>query len=139
VYGGSYGGFAALSCMTRLPDRWAAGAVSCAPSNLQTLARSMPGTWARTVAAHFGDLDDPRNLDDLRRRAPLLVIQGANDPRVPQAEADQIVAAARDAGVDVQYEVFGDEGHGFTSRDNDIKARSLIGEFLAAHLRYRLR
>jgi dipeptidyl aminopeptidase/acylaminoacyl peptidase len=135
--------------MTRLPDRWAAGAVSCAPSNLQTLARSMPGTWARTVAAHFGDLDDPRNLDELRRRspvtyagqlsAPLLVIQGANDPRVPQAEADQIVAAARDAGVDVQYEVFGDEGHGFTSRDNDIKARSLIGEFLAAHLRYRLR
>jgi dipeptidyl aminopeptidase/acylaminoacyl peptidase len=145
VYGGSYGGFATLSCMTRLPDRWAAGAVVCGPSNLETLARSMPGTWARTVAAHFGDLDDLDNVAELRRRspltyagqvsAPLLVIQGANDPRVPQAEADQIVAAARAAGADVQYEIFADEGHGFTSRDNEIKARTLIAEFLETRTR----
>jgi dipeptidyl aminopeptidase/acylaminoacyl peptidase len=96
------------------------------------------------VAAHFGDLDDLGNLEDLRRRsplsyagqvsAPLLVIQGATDPRVPQAEAEQIVTAAREAGADVQYEVFADEGHGFTSRDNDAKANTLIVEFLQAHL-----
>jgi dipeptidyl aminopeptidase/acylaminoacyl peptidase len=145
VYGMSYGGFASLSCMTRLPDLWAAGVVVCGPSNLETLGRAMPGTWASTVAAHFGDLDDPDNVAELRRRspltyagqvsAPLLVIQGATDPRVPQAEADQIVSAARDVGADVQYEVFADEGHGFTSRDNDAKAHTLIAEFLAARLR----
>jgi dipeptidyl aminopeptidase/acylaminoacyl peptidase len=145
VYGMSYGGFASLSCMTRLPDLWAAGVVVCGPSNLETLGRSMPGTWAATVAAHFGDLDDPHNLDDLRRRspltyagqvsAPLLIIQGATDPRVPQAESDQIVTAAREAGADVQYEIFADEGHGFTSRDNEIKARTLIVEFLTSRLR----
>jgi dipeptidyl aminopeptidase/acylaminoacyl peptidase len=144
VYGMSYGGFASLSCMTRLPDRWAAGVVVCGPSNLETLGRAMPGTWASTVAAHFGDLNDPDNVEELRRRspltyagqvsAPLLVIQGATDPRVPQAEADQIVTAARDAGADVRYEVFADEGHGFTSRDNDAKAHTLITEFLAARL-----
>jgi len=145
VYGVSYGGFASLSCMTRLPDLWAAGVVVCGMSNLETLARSMPGTWAGTVAAHFGDLDDPRNADELRRRspltyagqvsAPLLVVQGATDPRVPQAEADQIVSAARAAGADVEYEIFADEGHGFTSRDNDAKANTLITEFLTTHLR----
>jgi dipeptidyl aminopeptidase/acylaminoacyl peptidase len=145
VYGMSYGGFASLACMTRLPDLWAAGVVVCGPSNLETLARSMPGTWAGAVAANFGDLDDPHDIEELRRRspltyagqvsAPLLIIQGATDPRVPQAEADQIVAAARDAGADVQYEIFADEGHGFTSRDNDIKAHTLIAEFLQARLR----
>jgi dipeptidyl aminopeptidase/acylaminoacyl peptidase len=105
----------------------------------------MPGTWAGAVAANFGDLDDPHDVEKLRRRspltyagqvrAPLLVIQGATDPRVPQAEADQIVAAARDAGADVQYEILADEGHGFTSRDNDVKANTLITEFLEHRLR----
>ena len=145
VYGRSYGGFASLSCLTRLPDLWAAGVVVCGPSNLETLARAMPGTWAGTVAAHFGDLADPRVPDELRRRspltyasqvsAPLLVIQGATDPRVPQAEADQFVAAARATGADVQYEIFADEGHDFTSRQNDLKAHTLIAEFLEARLR----
>ena len=145
VYGMSYGGFASLSCLTRLPDLWAAGVVVCGPSNLETLARSMPGTWAGAVAANFGDLDDPADVAELGRRspltyagqalAPLLIIQGATDPRVPQAEADQIVGAARAAGADVQYEIFADEGHGFTSRDNDIKAHTLIAEFLEGRLR----
>jgi dipeptidyl aminopeptidase/acylaminoacyl peptidase len=145
VYGMSYGGFAALSCMTRLPGRWAAGVSVCGPSNLETLARSMPPDWAGAVAAMFGDVGDPEDVRDLRRRsplsyasqisAPLLVIQGATDPRVPQAEADQIVAAARANGADVRYEVFADEGHGFTSRQNHIKAHTVITEFLREHLR----
>jgi dipeptidyl aminopeptidase/acylaminoacyl peptidase len=144
VYGMSYGGFAALSCMTRLPRRWAAGVSVCGPSNLDTLARSMPADWAGTVAAMFGDVSDPDDARELRRRsplsyasqisAPLLVIQGATDPRVPQAEADQIVAAARANGADVRYEVFADEGHGFTSRQNYIKAHTVIAEFLLQHL-----
>jgi dipeptidyl aminopeptidase/acylaminoacyl peptidase len=100
--------------------------------------------WANIVAAMLGDLEDPHVVVDLRRRspltyagqisAPLLVVQGANDPRVPRAEADQIVEAARDNGADVRYEVFEDEGHGFTNRENDIRAHSIIAEFLTKYL-----
>jgi dipeptidyl aminopeptidase/acylaminoacyl peptidase len=144
VYGGSYGGFASLSCVTRLPSLWAAGVEVCGISDLTTLARSMPANWSNIVGVMFGDLDDPDVVADLRRRspltyagqisAPLLVMQGANDPRVPRAEADQIVKAARDNGADVRYEVFDDEGHGFTNRENDIKANSIIAEFLTKYL-----
>jgi dipeptidyl aminopeptidase/acylaminoacyl peptidase len=144
VYGRSYGGFAALSCLTRLPDLWAAGVSVCGMSNLETLARSMPPSWAGAVAAQFGDLSSPADVEDMRLRsplayasqitAPMLVLQGANDPRVPQAESDQIVAAARANGTEVRYEVFPDEGHGFTSRSNNIKAHQMIVDFLAEHL-----
>jgi dipeptidyl aminopeptidase/acylaminoacyl peptidase len=144
VYGMSYGGFASLSCMTRLPSLWAAGVVVCGMSDLVTPARSMPADWANIVVAMFGDLDDPGTVAELKRRspltyagqisAPLLVVQGANDPRVPRAEADQIVDAARDNGADVRYELFEDEGHGFTSRANDIKAHDAIVEFLTSYL-----
>jgi dipeptidyl aminopeptidase/acylaminoacyl peptidase len=145
VYGASYGGFAALSCITRLPDLWAAGVSVCGMSNLVTLARSMPPDWAAAVAAMFGDLTDPAQVTELTRRspltyagqitAPLLVVQGANDPRVPKAEADQIVNAAQANKADVQYLVFDDEGHGFTSRDNDLQAHTTIVDFLVRQLR----
>jgi dipeptidyl aminopeptidase/acylaminoacyl peptidase len=144
VAGASYGGFAALSCLTRLPDLWAAGVSLYGPANLNTLATAMPPSWAGTVAAHFGDPNDPATARDLRRRspltyadqiaAPLLVIQGANDPRTPRAESDQIIEAARANGADVQYLVFDDEGHGFTARDNDIRAHDAITSFLVKHL-----
>jgi dipeptidyl aminopeptidase/acylaminoacyl peptidase len=142
VMGSSYGGFAALSCMSRLPHLWAAGVSVCGPANLETLARSMPPSWASVVATMFGDPDT--DADELRARspvtyahqitAPLLVIQGANDPRVPKAEADQIVEAARSNGADVTYLVFDDEGHGFTSRANHTKAHTTIAQFLTKHL-----
>jgi dipeptidyl aminopeptidase/acylaminoacyl peptidase len=144
VYGRSYGGFASLSCITRLPDLWAAGVVECGISDLVTLARSMPADWAAVVAAMFGDLDDPAQVKELRRRSPLsyagqinapvLVVQGANDPRVPKAEADQIVDAARANGAEVEYLVFDDEGHALTSRENTIKAHAAISDFLTKHL-----
>ena len=144
VYGMSYGGFAALSCMTRLPALWAAGVSVCGPSNLDSLARSMPPSWSGMVIAMFGDPDDPGDAEELHNRspltyagqiaAPLLVIQGANDPRVPKAESDQIIAAARANGADARYLVFDDEGHGFTSRANDIKANQAIVDFLTTQL-----
>jgi dipeptidyl aminopeptidase/acylaminoacyl peptidase len=144
VFGESYGGFVTLSCLARQPDLWAAGAAGYGPANLLTLATSMPASWAGAVAAMFGDPDDPDNAADLARRspvtyaaqikAPLLVFQGANDPRTPKAESDQIIAAARANGADPDYLLFGDEGHGFTSRDNDIKAYTAVTEFLARHL-----
>ena len=144
VYGASYGGFAALSCMTRLPGLWAAGTSVCGHSSIESLARSMPPSWSAMVAAMFGDPDDPAAAEDMRRRspltyagqiaAPLLVVQGSNDPRVPKAEADQIIDAARANGADARYLVFDDEGHGFTSRSNDIKANQAIIDFLSEHL-----
>jgi len=144
VYGMSYGGFAALSCMTRLPGLWAAGVSVCGPSNLESLARSMPPSWTAMISAMFGDPEDPADTADMHGRspltyarqiaAPLLVIQGANDPRVPQAESDQIIDAARANGADARYLVFDDEGHGFTSRGNDIKAHQAIIDFLTAQL-----
>ena len=103
----------------------------------------MPADWATVVLEMFGDVDT--DADDMRRRspvtyadqitAPLLVLQGANDPRVPKAESDQIVGRVRANGVEAEYVVFDDEGHGFTSRDNDITAHSAILGFLIKHLR----
>lgn len=143
VMGTSYGGFAALSCLTRLPGLWAAGVSVYGPANLETLARSMPPSWAPTVATMLGDPD--KDARKMRERspvsyahqitAPLLVIQGSNDRRVPRAEADQIVAAARANHADVEYLEFSDEGHGFTSRDNEIKSHTAVMEFLTKHLR----
>jgi dipeptidyl aminopeptidase/acylaminoacyl peptidase len=96
------------------------------------------------VTAMFGDPDDPGDAEELHNRsplthagqiaAPLLVIQGTNDPRVPKAESDQIIAAARANGADARYLVFDDEGHGFTSRANDIKANQAIVDFLTTQL-----
>ena len=143
VLGKSYGGFAALSCVSRLPGLWAAGISAYGPSNLQTLARSVPPDWATTIATMIGDPD--KDAEELLERspvtyadqitAPLLVIQGAKDPRVPKAESDQIVARARANGAEVEYLVFEDEGHGFSNRENDIKAHTAIVEFLVKYLR----
>ncbi|MEU8802431.1 S9 family peptidase [Spirillospora sp. NPDC048819] len=142
VMGGSYGGFAALSCLSRLPYRWAAGVSFCGPSNLVTLAQACPPTWRPTVDAVLGNPDI--DAEELTRRspityadaitAPLLVIQGAHDPRVPQDESDQIVARLRTRGVDVRYDIYPDEGHGFTNRTNEIKAYGDIAQFLVTHL-----
>ena len=142
VWGASYGGFATLSCLSRLPDLWAAGVSMVGPSNLLTMARSVPETWRAEMADWVGDPDT--EADFLLERspitysdaitAPLFVIQGANDPRVVKAESDQIVEALRKRGVDVRYDVYEDEGHGFTNRVNEVKAIGDTAEFLLSHL-----
>ncbi|MEV5710286.1 S9 family peptidase [Actinoallomurus sp. NPDC052274] len=147
VAGASYGGFAALSCLTRLPHLWSAGVSFCGPSNLVTLATACPPTWRTFVNTVLGDPHDETDAERLRRcspityvdqlTAPLLVIQGARDPRVPKQESDQIVARLRSRGVDVRYNVYDDEGHGFTNRDNEITAYADIADFLVTHLKRR--
>ena len=142
VYGGSFGGFATLSCVSRLPSLWAAGVSIVGPSNLVTFARSVPPTWKPLMAKWVGDPET--EADFLMERspityadaivAPLYIVQGAKDPRVAQAESDQIVDKLRSRGVEVQYDVFADEGHGFTSRTNELRAYSGIAEFLCRHL-----
>jgi dipeptidyl aminopeptidase/acylaminoacyl peptidase len=142
VAGGSYGGFAALSCATRLPEHWAAAVDVCGPSNLVTFAQSVPKSWQRFMRDWVGD---PREEKDelLRRspityvdrlRCPLLVVQGAHDPRCVQAESDQMVARIRERGGTVDYLVFEDEGHGFLKTENQVRAFRAIGEFLLRHV-----
>lgn len=142
VFGGSFGGFAALSCLSRLPDRFAAGVSIVGPSNLVTLTRSVPPSWRPLMADWVGDPDDDHDFLMSRSPityadrivAPLYVIQGANDPRVIKAESDQIVDALRARGVEVRYDVYDDEGHGFTKRANEIRAVRDVGRFLLDHV-----
>ena len=105
VYGGSYGGFATLTCVTRLPDYWAAAVDIVGPSNLITFAKAVPPTWRRMMKRFVGDPEEDADL--LRERSPLtyienvktplLVIQGAKDPRVVKGESDQLVEQATGA------------------------------------------
>jgi len=142
VYGGSYGGFAVLTCVTRLPKYWAAAVDIFGPSNLVTFAKAVPPTWKRFIARFVGDPET--EADFLMERspityvenvqAPLLVIQGATDPRVVKGESDQLVEKLRELGRDVEYVVFDDEGHGFTKRPNELRAYRLAAEWLERHL-----
>jgi dipeptidyl aminopeptidase/acylaminoacyl peptidase len=142
VYGGSFGGFATLSAMTRLPDYWACGVDIVGPSNLVTFARAVPPFWRHMMKAWVGDPDEDHDLlverspityvEDVR--APLMVLQGARDPRVVKPESDQMVERLRALGREVEYHVFEDEGHGFTKQANQLRAYSLIGDFLERRL-----
>lgn len=142
VFGGSYGGFATLTCLSRLPEYFACGVDIVGPSNLVTLAQSVPPTWRATMASWVGDPET--EADFLLARspityadqivAPLFVIQGANDPRVVRAESDSIVEALRGRGVDVRYDVYDDEGHGFTRKENEAKAMGDSADFLIGRL-----
>jgi dipeptidyl aminopeptidase/acylaminoacyl peptidase len=148
IYGGSYGGYAALVGATFTPDVFAAAISVVGPSNLVTLVRSFPPYWRPLLAGTWfkfvGDPDDPEELKDLEARspinkvdritAPLMVLQGANDPRVKKAESDQIVEALRARGVPVEYIVKEDEGHGFVKPENRLDVYRAVERFLATHL-----
>ena len=142
VAGGSFGGFATLSAMTRLPARWAVGVDLVGPANLLTFVDSVPPFWRETMAGWVGDAVVDRDMlierspityvDDLT--APLLVIQGKNDPRVVQAESDQMVERLRARGVEVEYFVDETAGHGPPDRDGWVRWLRLMAEFLERHL-----
>jgi len=142
VFGGSFGGFATLECATRLPEYWKVAVDVVGPSNLLTFVRTVPPFWVRFVNEWVGNPET--EADFLRERSPItyidnvradmLIIQGANDPRVNKAESDQMVERLRANGRSVEYVVFEDEGHGFTQRANQLKAWNTIGGFLVAHL-----
>jgi dipeptidyl aminopeptidase/acylaminoacyl peptidase len=142
VYGASYGGFATLTCLSRLPDVWAAAVDIVGPSNLITFVRAVPPSWRRLTDAWVGNPDT--EADFLRERspityvdqvrAPLLVMQGAHDPRVVQAESDQMVERLRELGREVEYVVFEDEGHGFTKRANQSRSARLTVDWFEKYL-----
>ena len=142
VFGGSYGGFATLLCVTRIPERWRCAVDLFGVSNLVTMIENAQPNWRRFLTRWIGDLERDAatlierspitHVDEIR--CPMLVIQGANDTRVPQEESDQIVARLRSLGRRVEYVVFPDEGHGFTKRANAERAYDLIVDFLTREL-----
>ena len=147
IMGTSYGGYAALVGLTRNPELYACGVDIVGPSNLETLLRTIPPYWETTRSDLYraiGDIATEAGLAQARERSPLfsadrirrplLIAQGANDPRVKQAESDQMVAALRASGIPVTYVLFPDEGHGFVRPENAIACNGLIETFLAAHL-----
>jgi dipeptidyl aminopeptidase/acylaminoacyl peptidase len=112
------------------------------PANLVTFVRAVPPFWRRSMKAWVGDPDEDAEMLMKRSpitfaeglRAPLLVIQGARDPRVVKSESDQMVERLRGLGRTVEYRVFEDEGHGLTKRRNQLAAYRMIAEFLLRHL-----
>jgi dipeptidyl aminopeptidase/acylaminoacyl peptidase len=142
IMGVSFGGFVVLSALARLPGLWACGVDAFGPSNLVTLTRTVPASWRPLMRAWVGDPVDDAELLRARSpithvdgiRAPLLVIQGALDPRVVPAESEQVVEALRARGRHVEYMRFADEGHGLTGRANQLRSASLTASFLLRHL-----
>jgi dipeptidyl aminopeptidase/acylaminoacyl peptidase len=142
VVGGSYGGFATLTCVTRLPEYWCCAVDVFGPSNLVTMLENDPPNWRRWNKLWIGDLETDRNKLIERSpisyvenvRCPLLVIQGDNDPRVPREESDQMVERLRALGRPVEYITFAGEGHGFDRRENLVLMHERTIEFLERHL-----
>ena len=142
VYGGSYGGFATLLCVTTMPERWKCAVDVFGVANLVTMIEHAQPNWRRFLKLWIGDLETDRvrlverspitHMDKVR--CPMLVIQGSNDPRVPKEESDQVVARLRARGVPVEYMVFDDEGHGFTKRANSDRAHARIVDYLSEAL-----
>ncbi len=144
IYGGSYGGYATLVGLTFTPDRFACGVDIVGPSNLATLLGSIPPYWKAFFEQLAQRVGDPRTeagrkllaeRSPLTRVAaiakPLLIMQGANDPRVKQAESDQIVAAMQAKKLPVTYVLFPDEGHGFARPENRTAAYAVSEGFLS--------
>ncbi len=147
IMGGSYGGYATLAGVAFTPDLYAAGVAIVAPSNLITLLDSIPPYWEpvrKMFYERMGDPTKPEGKAQLERqsplfsaqkiRTPLMVVQGANDPRVKKRESDQIVIALRDRKFPVEYLVADDEGHGFARPINNLAMIAAVEKFLAKHV-----
>ena len=147
IAGGSYGGYATLAGLTFTPEVYATGVSIVGPSNLFTLLDTIPPYWESARAMFHKRMGDPNTEEgraQLKRqspffhakniKAPLMVAQGDNDPRVKTSESDQIVIAMRKLGLPVTYLNFPDEGHGFANPDNNMAFIAAMEKFLAAHI-----
>ncbi|MCW2905394.1 MAG: family peptidase [Actinomycetia bacterium] len=145
IYGGSYGGYASLAGAAFTPELFRCAVDIVGPSNLKTLIETIPPYWAPMIAQFHNRVGDPgKDADFLWSRSPLsraadiriplLIAQGANDPRVKQAESEQIVAALENAGIEHEYLLFADEGHGFAKPENRLRFYAAAERFLARHL-----
>jgi dipeptidyl aminopeptidase/acylaminoacyl peptidase len=145
IMGGSYGGYATLVGLTFTPDEFSCGVDIVGPSNLVTLLSTIPPYWTPIKSLFKRRVGDVETEQDFlksrsplfkaeRIKVPLIIGQGANDPRVKQAESDQIVEAMRKNGKTVEYIVFPDEGHGFARPENRLKFYAAAEAFLAKYL-----
>jgi len=147
IMGGSYGGYATLVGLAMTPEVFACGVDIVGPSNILTLFASIPPYWVPFLAFLKARVGDPDTAEGkalvvaasplthaAKIKRPLLIAQGANDPRVKQAESEQIVAAMKKHRLPVTYALFPDEGHGFARPENDIAFISIAEAFLSAHL-----
>lgn len=147
IVGGSYGGYATLAGLTFTPELYATGVSIVGPSNLRTLLASIPPYWETIRNMFYKRIANPeteQGIAWLRERsplfhakeirAPLMVVQGANDPRVKKAESDQVVIALRELGLPVEYLLAKDEGHGFSDPTNNLAFVAAMEQFLAQHL-----
>lgn len=143
IRGGSYGGYMTLMCLAMAPDRFAAGVSTVGVVNWATMYTTTRGDLQQYLIREFGDFDKDasryRDRSPLTHaskiRSPLLVLQGANDPRVPVAEAEQMVAALKKNGVVHEYHAYPDEGHAFAKRHNRIDAQQRALEWFERHLK----
>ncbi len=145
IYGGSYGGYAALVGATFTPELFRCAVDIVGPSSLITLINSIPPYWKPLLSTFHERVGNPDTEEDFlksrsplfsvdRVRIPMLIAQGANDPRVKQAESEQFVAALKDKSIDHEYLLFDDEGHGFARPENRLKFYAAAEQFLAKHL-----
>ena len=149
IYGGSYGGYATLAGLTFTPDLYRCGVDIVGPSNIKTLLESIPPYWAplkKMFELRVGDVENDEAVNEKisplfhvdKVKAPLLIAQGANDPRVNIRESNQMVAAMRASELEVGYIVYPDEGHGFARPENRLDFYGRSEAFLARHMGGRL-
>jgi dipeptidyl aminopeptidase/acylaminoacyl peptidase len=145
VIGGSYGGYMVCAALAFEPDAFDVGVDIFGVTNWVRTLESIPPWWTSFRDGLYAELGDPKtDRERLKRisplfhakniRKPLLVVQGANDPRVLKVESDELVQAVRDNGVPVEYLVFPDEGHGFRKKENRIQAAEAYRRFLDRYL-----
>ena len=146
IYGGSYGGYATLMGLVKTPDLYACGIDYVGVANLFTFMKTIPPYWKPLLEMFYEMVGNPeKDAERLRAtsavyhadriKAPLLIAQGARDPRVNKAESDQMVEAMKKRGVDVEYIVKDNEGHGFNNEENRFEFYGAMERFLAKHLK----
>jgi dipeptidyl aminopeptidase/acylaminoacyl peptidase len=147
IIGGSYGGFMTMAAMTFHPNEFKTGVNRYGVTNWLRTLKSVPPYWASFRDALYKEMGDPFSADSIRLynisplfharniKNPIMVLQGANDPRVLQVESDEMVAVVKANNVPVEYIIFPDEGHGFVKKENQIKADSLTLAFLNKYLK----
>ncbi|MFP4082253.1 MAG: prolyl oligopeptidase family serine peptidase [Candidatus Aminicenantes bacterium] len=145
IYGGSYGGYCTLAGLAFTPDLYACGVDYVGVSNIFTWLKGFPPYWKPLLDMMYEMIGDPEKDKEMLRaasplfhvdkiKAPLLIAQGANDPRVPKSESDQIVEALKKRGIDVPYMVKENEGHGFRNEENRFDFYRAMEKFLGNHL-----
>ncbi|MFD2916212.1 S9 family peptidase [Psychroserpens luteus] len=147
IIGGSYGGYMTMAALTYTPEEFDVGVNLFGVTNWMRTLKSIPPYWESFRTSLYKELGDPYTADSVRLKRisplfhtdkvtkPLIVLQGAQDPRVLQVESDEIVAGVRKNGVPVEYVLFEDEGHGFVKKENQIESYSRILKFLDKHLK----